>query len=304
MPPAVAAPPPTPVEPVTETHTEWRSQIPIAGWKTRTRPEHGHGSKNRQGIRVHTWMRFPGSRANQRTGSRAPLAFKEVISEPWNLGDRYFFLKRQEGTESRHSDAKRVIRRGDSPGPTQHARNRDFDCRFYYSRSLMMLGSSPILCDKAAPIHSSLEILDLERNTVLTDRLPEGFCTGFVFGPDGTQGSTTLIAICAIRGLTIRRPSGIASAVTGRKDIEVFFAGEEPNLFLGILDSPEANLLAYAVFSAGSDRPPRSTCTAWSGSCSQALVTRYRRLLCAVLRTGPTVRLHRLRRSELSDRRY
>ena len=35
------------------------------------------------------------------------------------------------------------------------------------------------------------------------------------------------------------------------QDVEVFFAGEEPNLFLGILDSPEANLLAYAVFSTG-----------------------------------------------------
>ena len=33
----------------------------------------------------------------------------------------------------------------------------------------------------------------------------------------------------------------------------MFFAGEEPNLFLGILDSPEAKLLAYAVFSAGKD---------------------------------------------------
>ncbi|MGB8581319.1 MAG: hypothetical protein WCD47_10895, partial [Candidatus Sulfotelmatobacter sp.] len=35
------------------------------------------------------------------------------------------------------------------------------------------------------------------------------------------------------------------------EDVEVFFAGEAPNLFLGILDSPEANLLSYAVFSAG-----------------------------------------------------
>ena len=27
------------------------------------------------------------------------MAFKEVISEPWNVGDRYFFLKRQEDKE-------------------------------------------------------------------------------------------------------------------------------------------------------------------------------------------------------------
>ena len=38
--------------------TVWRSQIPIAGWKIRTRREHGHGSKSRQLTRAHTSMRF------------------------------------------------------------------------------------------------------------------------------------------------------------------------------------------------------------------------------------------------------
>ena len=98
--------------------------------------------------------------------------------------------------------------------------------------------------------HSALEILDLERNTVLPDRLPEGFCTGFVFAPDGTG---FYYSHRAVRDL---RPNYKAAfwhrfGSDRSQDVEVFLAGEGPNLFLGILDSPEANLLAYAVFSAG-----------------------------------------------------
>src|SRR5207247_776401 len=37
-------------------------------------------------------------------------------------------------------------------------------------------------------------------------------------------------------------------------DREVFFAGERPNLFLGILNSPEAQLLAFATLSTGKRR--------------------------------------------------
>ena len=27
------------------------------------------------------------------------MAFKDVISDPWNVGDRYFFLKRRQNSE-------------------------------------------------------------------------------------------------------------------------------------------------------------------------------------------------------------
>ena len=99
--------------------------------------------------------------------------------------------------------------------------------------------------------HSALEILDVERNIVLPDRLPEGFCTGFAFAPDGT-------GFLLLPSRSARSAAQLSSAVFWHRfgtersqDQEVFFAGEEPNLFLGILDSPEAKLLAYVVFSAG-----------------------------------------------------
>src|SRR5208282_2186046 len=41
---------------------------------------------------------IPG-REQVRERVRELMAFKEVISEPWNVGDRYFFLKRQQDRE-------------------------------------------------------------------------------------------------------------------------------------------------------------------------------------------------------------
>jgi prolyl oligopeptidase len=180
---------------------------------------------------------------------RELTSFKEVISEPWNVGERYFFLKRQDDREQ----PVIVMRKGlfgeetVLVDPALRATGTatavsivaiSYDARFL-AYSVQQGGTD----------HSALEILDIERKTVLPDRLPEGFCTGFVFVPDGTG------FYYSHRAVHDPRPN-YKAAVWHRlgsdrsQDVEVFFAGEEPNLFLGILDSPEANLLAYAVFSA------------------------------------------------------
>ena len=178
------------------------------------------------------------------------MAFKEVISEPWNVGDRYFFLKRQEDREQ-----PVIVMRNGLFGeetvlvdPALRATGTStavsivaisHDARFL-AYSVRQGGTD----------HSALEILDIERNTVLPDSLPEGFCTGFVFAPDGTG------FYYSHRAVRDPRPNYKAAfwhrfGSDRSQDVEVFFAGEGPNLFLGILDSPEAKLLAYAVFSAG-----------------------------------------------------
>jgi prolyl oligopeptidase len=178
------------------------------------------------------------------------MVFKEVISEPWNVDDRYFFLKRQEDREQ----------------PVIVMRNGLFgEERVLVDPALRATGSSTAVSIVAishdarslaysvrqgGTDHSALEILDLERNTVLADRLPEGFCTGFVFAADGTG------FYYSHREIRDPRPNYKAAFWHGfgsnrSQDIEVFCAGERPNLFLGILDSPEANLLAYAVYSSG-----------------------------------------------------
>jgi prolyl oligopeptidase len=95
-----------------------------------------------------------------------------------------------------------------------------------------------------------LEILDLERNVVLPDKLPEGLCTGFAFGPNGSG------FYYSHRELHDAHPHyrAVVWHTLGTDwslDQEIFFAGEKPNLFVGILSSPEANLLAFPVFSNG-----------------------------------------------------
>src|SRR6202020_2942369 len=90
--------------------------------------------------------------------------------------------------------------------------------------------------------HSSLEIFDLDKRVVLSDRLAEGFCTGFVFAPDGSG------FYYSHRQQRDPHPNYQAAfwyqfGTEDSKDRETFFAGEEPNLLLGILSSPESNLL-------------------------------------------------------------
>jgi prolyl oligopeptidase len=181
---------------------------------------------------------------------RELLTQKEVLSEPWHVGDRYFFVKRQESDEQPVIVMKEGLfgpetilvdpaERGTGTSTAVSIAAISHDGRFL-AYSVRHGGTD----------HSAIEILDVERNAVLTDRLPEGFCTGFVFAPDGTG------FYYSHRELLDSRPHYKAAfwhsfGSDPSQDTELFFAGEEAGLFLGILDSAEANVLVYAVFSAG-----------------------------------------------------
>jgi len=183
---------------------------------------------------------------------RELMAFKEVISEPWKVGDRYFFLKRQEDREQ----------------PVIVMRNGLFgEETVLVDPALRATGTSTAIAIAAishdarflaysvrqgGTDHSRLEVLDVQKNTVMRDCLSEGFCTGFVFAPDGTGFYHSHRDLCDPRP-NYKAAFWHSFGSDRSQDVEVFFAGEEPNLFLGILDSPEAKLLAYAVFSAGKD---------------------------------------------------
>src|SRR5262249_22809902 len=85
------------------------------------------------------------------------------------------------------------------------------------------------------------------------DRLPDGYCTGFVFAPDGSG------FYYSHRDTHDPRPNYKVACChnfgTERsQDEEMFVVGERPGVFLGILDSSENKLLAYVVFSTGTCR--------------------------------------------------
>jgi prolyl oligopeptidase len=178
------------------------------------------------------------------------LTGKDVISDPWNVGDRYFFLKRQEGSEQ----------------PVIVMREGLFgEDKVLVDPALRLSGTSSAVAIAAisqdgrfltysvrqgGTDQSALEILDIEKNTVLPDRLAEGFCAGIAFAADGSG------FYYSHRKLNDARPNYQAAfwhrfGTDQSHDQEVFFAGEEPGLFLGILHSHEAQLLAYVLWTSG-----------------------------------------------------
>jgi prolyl oligopeptidase len=252
---AVDAPPPTPVEPVTEVlhgievtdHYRWLEDQNSP--RTRKWLEE-------QSVYTRAYFDAIPNREHIRARVGELLALKEAVSEPWNVGDRYFFLKRPEDREQ-----PVIIMRDGLFGsetvlvdPDQRGNGNSIAVSIVtLSRDGGFLAYS---VRQGGTDHSSLEILDIERGVVLPDRLAEGFCTGFVFAPNGTgfyYSHRTLHDSSPKRRAAFWHQFGTERS----QDRETFFAGEEPNLFLGILDSPETNLLAYSVFFTG--KSPRTS---------------------------------------------
>lgn len=252
---AVDAPPPAPVEPVTEVLHGIEITDPYRWLEDQNSPRTRKWLEEQAAYARAYFAAIP-ERETIRTRVRELLAVKEVISEPWNIGDRYFFLKRQEDR-----DQPVIVTRDGLFGPetvlvdpAQRGGGNSIAVSIAaISQDGRFLAYS---VRQGGTDHSAIEILDIERSVVLSDRLQEGFCTGFVFSPDGTG------FYYSHRELHDPHPNYRAAfwhefGTAQSKDRETFFAGEEPNLFLGILSSPESNLLAYAVFLTG--KSPRTS---------------------------------------------
>jgi len=252
MPPAVVAPPLTQAEPVTETVHGVEITDPYRWLEDQNSPRTRAWIEEQTAYTRAYLDAIPG-REQIRERVRELLAVKEVISEPWNVGDRYFFLKRQN-----HAEQPVIVVREGLFGPET----------VLVDPALRATGPSTAVAIAAVSEdgrflaysvrqggtdHSSIEILSLETGTVLSDRLPDGFCSGIAFAPDGTG------FYYSHRELSDPRPNYRAVfwhrfGTERSQDQEIFFAGDEPNLFLGILHSPEAKLLAYVVFVTGKFR--------------------------------------------------
>jgi prolyl oligopeptidase len=251
----VDAPPPTQVEPVTEVLHDVEITDPYRWLEDQNSPRTRKWLEEQAAYTRSYFGAIP-NRERIRDRVKDLLAFKEVISEPWNVGDRYFFLKRQEDR-----DQPVIVMRDGLFGPesvlVDPAQRRSGNPTAVSIAAISLDGRYlAYSIRQGGTDHSALEILDVEQRTVLPDRLPEGFCTGFVFAPDGNG------FYYSHRELHDPRPNYRAAfwhrfGTERSQDREMFFAGEEPNLFLGILDSPEFKLLAYTVFFTG--KSPRTS---------------------------------------------
>src|SRR5580692_4947572 len=252
---AVDSPPPTPVEPVTEILHGIEIIDPYR-WLEDQNSQRTRKWLDEQAAYTRAYFAAIPDREQIRARVRELLAVKEVISEPWNISDRYFFLKRQKSMEQ-----PVIVMRDGLFGPeTVLVDPAQYGSGNSVSVSIAKLSEDGRFLAYAVrhggTDHSSLEILDVERGAVLPDRLPEGFCTGFVFAPDGTG------FYYSHRDLHDPHPNYRAAfwhrfGTERSQDRETFFAGKVKNQFLGILDSPEAKLLAYTIFLTG--KSPRTS---------------------------------------------
>jgi prolyl oligopeptidase len=252
MPHVIDAPPPTSIEPITEVLHGVEIVDPYRWLEDQNSPATRKWIEE-QTAYARAYLDAIPDRQRVRGRVEELLALKGVLSEPWNIGDNYFFLKRQQQSEQPVIVVRRglfgvetvlvdpLLRVSGTHTAVSITAISD-DCRFlaYSAR-------------EGGTDHSTLEIVDLERDVVLPDKLPEGFCTGFAFAPDGSG------FYYSHRELDSPRPNYRAVFWHGlgtdrSQDEEIFFVGEQPNLFVGILCSAEANLLAYPVFSSGKMR--------------------------------------------------
>jgi prolyl oligopeptidase len=241
----VLEPPPfTPVDPVTEVLHGVEITDPYRWLEDQNSP------RTRQWIEEQTaytrayFDAIPG-RERIRRQVEELLAPKDVIAEPWNVGNRYFFLKRQTNSEQ-HSIVMREGLHGEEHvlvDPSQHGTGSSTavsiatisqDGRFL-AYAIRQGGTD----------HAALEILDINNNVVLPDRFAEGFF-GIRFAPDSSG-----FYYCQ-RPLNDLQPNHNAVfwhrfGTDKFQDQEVFLAGEEPGMALGILHSSERQLLAYVV---------------------------------------------------------
>ena len=181
----VDPPPATPIDPVTEVLHGVEITDPYRWLEDQKSP------RTRQWIDEQTaytraYLDAIPQRDRIRKRAEELLTGKDLISEPWQVGTRYFFLKRQQNSEQHSIAMKEGISEEE---------------RILVDPALRVTGSSTAVGIAAISLngrllaysirqggtdHAALEILDVEKNVVLPDRLPDGFCTGFAFAPDGS----------------------------------------------------------------------------------------------------------------------
>ena len=253
MAPTTQLPPPpvTPIEPVTDILHGVTITDPYRWLEDQNSPRTRKWLEEQAAYTRSYFDSVPGRDSiRQRVGE---LLQTSSISEPWNVGERFFYLKRYE-----HAEQPVIVMKNGIWGeeivlvdPAARAQGHSLAVSIvdisadgtFIAYSIRDGGTD----------HSAIEILNIELKEVLPDGLSEGFCRGFAFAPDG---SGFYYSHRQVRDL---RPNYQAAfwhrfGAEQSQDQEIFFAGEQPHLILGMRYSAEASLLAYIVLSPGKRR--------------------------------------------------
>ena len=181
------------------------------------------------------------------------LCLKEVPSEPWSVGERYYFLRRRQG-----DDQPQIVMRKGLFGDEEILVDPVLPKRGLLP-NLGIVAVSPNGRFLAYSVRvtgsdlSAIEILDLKQSCVLPDRISESECMGIAFASDnsgfyyshrrqGDEESSCLEARWHRFGSN------------DQDDRIVLSANIPANAYLGILRSSEADTFGYVLAQSGENR--------------------------------------------------
>lgn len=149
------------------------------------------------------------------------------------VGNRYFFRKREP-----HQEQPCICMR-EGPDGEDHVlvdpANRNEGS--YIAVKLVQVSSDGKLLayevKRGGERSGSIEILDVDRRGKLPDELPRGFLRGFAFAPDGKSFCYVHQPLDAERRRLCTAYCHVLGSDSG-KDRQVFFAGDDPQLRLGL----------------------------------------------------------------------
>lgn len=176
----------------------------------------------------------------------AELLDVETVSEPRKVGDRYFYLKRTAGQEQ----PVIMMREGNGGTEVLLIDPAEIGQGSSIAANILCVSNDGKLLAysvrRGGEDSCEIRFLNIEQRQVLPDKLPTGFCRGLAFFPDA-------------RGFFyVHRPIGTPRpyyrvvlrhffGTDFESDTEIFFAGEHPQLHLGLSASPNGRLLGYSV---------------------------------------------------------
>lgn len=249
---SVLEPPPvTPIEPVTDVLHGVEITDPYRWLEDQNSPRTREWLKEQAAYTAAYFATLP-MRNQVRTRVRELLSAPNA-PEPWKVGDQYFFLKRISHGENRAivvrdrvSGEERVLVDPDSYGKNAAVLiSAISENGRFLAYSVRHSGAD----------HAATEIIDVERDVVLADRIPEGLCTGFAFAPacSGFYYTQRDLLHPEARKVAWWHRFGSDAA----DDVQVFSAEEGNDVYLGITVSAELNVLMFSVYVAA--KSPRTS---------------------------------------------
>ncbi len=245
------SPPPTPIEPVTDVLHGVPVTDPYRWLEDQNSPRTRKWLEDQTAYTREYLDALPGrDRIRKRVEE---LLAVEVISEPWKVGNRYFYLKRSPYQEQ----PVIMLREGESGEEVVlvDPALRGEDSATVASIVNVSRDGKVLACGVryGGTDSKSVEFVDVDSRRFRIDRMRDGFGHGLVFSEDnkGFYYSHELIdssrpyyrAVYEHRFGT--RPD---------EDRELFFAGENPNVHVGLFGSPAGKFLALFVVTCSDSR--------------------------------------------------